>query len=110
MYHYRKSEAPGRPPKERKAALRMTMTTAFITTFMGSALTSQFYGDEAAVSAISAVNLPDSVRAMAEPAGIAFDEIDASEIETRQDAIAAQADFPDALAIFPADFDEAVAA
>ena len=38
MYHYRKSEAPGRPPKERKAALRMTMTTAFITTFMGSAL------------------------------------------------------------------------
>ncbi len=78
--------------------------------FMGSALTSQFYGDEAAVSAISAVNLPDSVRAMAEPAGIAFDEIDASEIETRQDAIAAQADFPDALAIFPADFDEAVAA
>ena len=78
--------------------------------FMGSALTSQFYGDEAAVSAISAVNLPDSVRAMAEPAGIAFDEIDASEIEARQDAIAAQADFPDALAIFPADFDEAVAA
>ena len=78
--------------------------------FMGSALTSQFYGDEAAVSAISAVNLPDSVRAMAEPAGIAFDEIDASEIETRQDAIAAQADFPDALAIFPADFDEAVVA
>ena len=78
--------------------------------FMGSALTSQFYGDEAAVSAISAVNLPDSVRAMAEPAGIAFDEIDASEIEARQDAIAAQADFPDALAIFPADFDEAVVA
>ena len=78
--------------------------------FMGSALTSQFYGDEAAVSAISAVNLPDSVRAMAEPAGIAFDEIDASEIEAWQDAIAAQADFPDALAIFPADFDEAVAA
>ena len=78
--------------------------------FMGSALTSQFYGDEAAVSAISAVNLPDSVRAMAEPAGIAFDEIDASEIEARQNAIAAQADFPDALAIFPADFDEAVAA
>ena len=38
MYHYRKSEAPGRPPKGRKAALRMTMTTAFITTFMGSAL------------------------------------------------------------------------
>ena len=78
--------------------------------FMGSALTSQFYGDEAAVSAISAVNLPDSVRAMAEPAGIAFDEIDASEIEARQDAIAAQADFPDALALFPADFAEAVAA
>lgn len=78
--------------------------------FMGTALTSQFSGDGTDTYTISAVNLPDSIRAMAEPAGIVFDEIDASEVEDRQEAIAAQADFPDALAVFPADFDEAVAA
>lgn len=78
--------------------------------FMGTALTSQFSDDETDTYAVSAVNLPDSVRATAEPAGIVFEEIDVSEAKARQDAIAAQADFPDALAIFPADFDEAVAA
>lgn len=78
--------------------------------FMGTALTSQFSGDGTDTYTVSAVNLPDSIQAMAEPAGIVFDEIDASEVEDRQEAIAAQADFPDALAVFPADFDEAVAA
>lgn len=38
-YQHRKPAGPpGNPSKQRKAVLRMTMTTAFITTFMGSAL------------------------------------------------------------------------
>ena len=75
-------------------------------TFMGSALSSQFSVDEDFVPAVQAVNLPGSVSALAGQAGL---DIQAAG-GTDQALALIQDQELDLLAVFPADFDQQVAA
>lgn len=74
-------------------------------TFMGSALSSQFSVDEDFVPAVQAVNLPDSVSALAGQAGL--DIQPAQDVEAAKSLI--QEEELDLLAVFPTDFDGQVA-
>ena len=75
-------------------------------TFMGSALSNQFSVDEDFVPAIQAVNLPDSVSALAGQAQL---DIRAAADADQAKALI-QAQELDLLAVFPGDFDAQVAA
>ena len=75
-------------------------------TFMGSALSDQFTVEEDFVPAIQAVHLPDSVAALAGQAGL---DIQAAG-GTDQALALIQDQELDLLAVFPADFDQQVAA
>lgn len=76
-------------------------------TFMGSALSSQFTVDENYTPTVHAVNLPDSVATLSASAGVEFLEVDTQEAEELKQFIAAQS--LDLLAVFPSDFETAVA-
>ena len=75
-------------------------------TFMGSALSDQFSVDEDFVPTIQAINLPDSVAALAGQAGL---DIQAAE-GTDQSKTLIQEQELDLLAVFPEGFDNQVAA
>lgn len=74
-------------------------------TFMGSALSDQFSVDEDFVPAIQAVQLPDSVAALAGQAGLDIQSTD--DIDQALSLIQDQE--LDLLAVFPTDFDQQVA-
>lgn len=75
--------------------------------FMGTALTDQFTVDEDYTPVIHAVNLPDSVAALAEDAGVVFEKITSTEAEELKSLISSKE--ADTLAVFPADFESAIA-
>lgn len=78
-----------------------------IYSFMGSAMGNMFGVDEDYVPVIQAVNLPESIAAVAQAAALPVAEIEPEEAETARAAVAAQEQ--DLLLVFPADFDQAVA-
>ena len=80
----------------------------FLYTFMGDAMMNRFTVDEDYAPAIHAVNLPDSVAKMADAAGFTVNSVSADEAESLKQAVAAQE--IELLAVFPADFDAAIAA
>lgn len=80
----------------------------FLYSFMGTALTNQFTVDEDYTPVIHAVNLPDSVAAAAESTGIIFDKVSDAEAEDVKALISAKE--AEVLAVFPADFEAAIAA
>ena len=94
---------------------RMAITTILLPglmifvmySFMGTALTDQFSVDEDYVPVIHTVDLPASVAALADQAGIVFDEISSSEIEDLKQLITDKD--ADVLAVFPSDFEAAIA-
>jgi len=75
---------------------------------MGDALMGQFGEDEEASYIVEAVNLPESVLAMTSGSNIIWSETE--DAEASRDAIAAQEGLSVALAVFPEDFDAAIAA
>ena len=75
-------------------------------TFMGSALSDQFSVDEDFVPTIQAINLPDSVAALAGQAGL---DIQAAEGTDQSKALIREQEL-DLLAVFPEGFDNQVAA
>ena len=75
-------------------------------TFMGSALSDQFSVDEDFVPTIQAINLPDSVAALAGQAGL---DIQAAEGTDQSKALIQEQEL-DLLAVFPEGFDNQVAA
>ena len=74
-------------------------------TFMGSALSDQFSVDEDFVPTIQAINLPDSVAALAGQAGL---DIQAAEGTDQSKALIQEQEL-DLLAVFPEGFDNHVA-
>lgn len=80
----------------------------FLYSFMGTALTNQFTVDEDYTPVIYTVNLPESVSVLAEQANLVFDEISAAEAEEVKSLISAKE--TDMLAVFPSDFEAAIAA
>lgn len=78
----------------------------FIYSFMGSAMGSMFGVDEDYVPTIQTVNLPTSVQALGQAAGLEFRPAD--DPEAAKAAVTSQ-DL-DLLLVFPQDFDQAVAA
>ena len=80
----------------------------FLYSFMGTALTDQFTVDEDYTPVIYTVNLPESVSVLAEQANLVFDEISAAEAEEVKSLISAKE--TDMLAVFPSDFEAAIAA
>lgn len=76
--------------------------------FMGQAMGSLYGVEEDYVPTVQVVNLPASVSALVEASGgMALVETDASAVEEAKAAVAEQG--LDLLAVFPADFDQAVA-
>jgi len=80
----------------------------FLYSFMGTALTDQFTVDEDYTPVIHAVDLPDSIAALAEQANIVFDEVSAAEAEEIKALISSKE--ADVLAVFPFDFESAITA
>lgn len=77
--------------------------------FMGQAMGSLYGVDEDYVPTVQTVNLPDSVAALLEAAGgMDLTAVDESGVEAAKSAVSEQE--LDLLAVFPADFDQAVAA
>ena len=77
--------------------------------FMGQAMGSLYGVDEDYVPTVQTVNLPDSVAALLETAGgMDLTAVDESGVEAAKSAVSEQE--LDLLAVFPADFDQAVAA
>jgi sodium transport system permease protein len=95
---------------------RMVLTTILLPglmivllwTFMGNALSSLTTVSEDYVPEAYAVNLPDSVKAMAEQTGLPLTPIVTNEADTVKQQIADKE--ADLLVVFPEDFDAAVAA
>ena len=95
---------------------RMVLTTILLPglmifllwTFMGNALSSLTTVSEDYVPEAYAVNLPDSVKAMAEQTGLPLTPIVTNEADTVKQQIADKE--ADLLVVFPQDFDTAVAA
>lgn len=95
---------------------RMVMTTVllpglmifFMYQFMGSAISEQMSQKEENKMEIQAVNLPESVEALAGRGNITMKDIDGKEEKKARDAVASQE--LDLCLVFPADFDEQVAA
>lgn len=77
-------------------------------TFMGDAMLTQYTVDEDYVPSIHAVNLPDSVAALAQAAGFEVTGITPAQAEELKQSVAAQE--TELVAVFPAEFDAAVAA
>lgn len=94
---------------------RMAFTTVllpglmifFLYSFMGTALANQFTVDEDYIPSIHAVDLPGSVAAMADAAGLEIISVTAEEIPAIKEALTAQE--TQLLAVFPGDFEQAVA-
>lgn len=80
----------------------------FLYSFMAGALTEQFVVDDDYTPVVHAVNLPDSVADAAEDAGVVFDKISPSEAGNIKALICSKDAV--ALAVFPADFESAIAA
>lgn len=80
----------------------------FLYSFMGSALSDQFSVDEDYAPTVHVVNLPDSVSALGQQAGIEFMNVAAEDAEELKASVSSQ-DL-ELLAVFPSGFDEAVAA
>lgn len=80
-----------------------------IYSFMGSALTGMFTPDEDYRYTVKAVNMPASVSALLEQSGMALDISDIGEAEADAAALAVTEKELDLLAVFPPDFDNAVA-
>jgi sodium transport system permease protein len=74
---------------------------------MGSAMGSMFSVDEDYEPAVYAVNLPSSIKALAAEADLEFEEIAPDKIDAIKEQIADKE--ADLLAVFPTDFDKAVA-
>lgn len=95
---------------------RMVLTTIFLPglmifflyNFMGSALSEKFSVSEDFVPVVEAVNLPASVEASAKAAGMDVVAVDPDTIEEAKERVSGQK--LQLLAVFPADFDESVAA
>jgi sodium transport system permease protein len=93
---------------------RMVITTLLLPglmifvlySFMGDAMGSMFSVDEDYVPQVYAVDLPASLRAPASEAGLDFEEVAPDEVIGVKERIADKE--ADLLAVFPADFDEAV--
>jgi sodium transport system permease protein len=93
---------------------RMVLTTLIlpglmifvIYSFMGNALSSMFTVDEDYTPIAYAVNLPPSVEALADEAGLPLKSLSADEIDTTKGLIADKQ--VDLLALFPEDFDETI--
>ena len=94
---------------------RMVLTTVLLPglliyllyTFMGTAMTSNLTVDSDYEQKIYSINLPDSLSAVFEEAGLSFEATEASEVEGLKEGLANKT--IDLLLIFPADFDEKVA-
>ena len=76
---------------------------------MGSALTSQYSVEDGYRHTVAAVHLPAEIAALSEPAGIDFVSVSEDEVPEIQKEITDQEGVVEALAVFPADFSEAVA-
>lgn len=95
---------------------RMAITTIllpglliyFLYTFMGSALSNLYTVDEEYVPSIAVSCLPDSVKAMADSAGLTLTPVSEDELDGVKQKITDQQQ--DLCVVFPADFDAAVAA
>lgn len=93
---------------------RMAFTTVllpglmifFLYSFMGTALTDQFTVDEDYVPSVHAAALPDSLRAMAESAGMELIAVTPEEIPAVKEALTEQE--AQLLALFPEDFESRV--
>jgi len=76
--------------------------------FMGNALMNQFGEEENPSYTIDVVNLPDSVQTLSEGSPLVWNETDS--MDASLESITNQDGFSDVLAVFPEDFDAAVAA
>lgn len=76
--------------------------------FMGNAMGDMYTVDEEFVPTAYVVELPESVAALAEAAGMELYSITTEQLPSMRDLVAAQA--KDLVVVFPADFDSAVAA
>lgn len=76
--------------------------------FMGNAMGEMYSVDEAFVPTAYVVELPESIAALAEAAGMELYSITAEQLPSMRDEVAAQS--KDLVVVFPADFDSAVAA
>lgn len=74
--------------------------------FMGEAMGNMYSVDENYVPAVYVVNLPESVAAMAEAAGMELFSVEESQLDDLKAQVEAQN--KDLVAVFPADFDAAV--
>lgn len=76
--------------------------------FMGNAMGDMYTVDEEFIPTAYAVDLPESIAALAEAAGMELYAITAEQLPSIRDEVAAQ--IKDLVVVFPADFDSAVAA
>lgn len=76
---------------------------------MGSALTSQYSVEDGYQYTAAAVNLPQELEAVSEPAGVEFVPVSEDEVPGIKEQITNQEGTLDVLAVFPEDFSEAVA-
>ena len=76
--------------------------------FMGTAMGDMYSVDEDFVPIAYVVDLPDSIAALGEAAGMELCSITAEQLSSMRDEVAAQT--KDLVVVFPADFDSAVAA